>query len=355
MNQLFSPELIPDYMHAHPEYGVKRILTYTVYRFLSFAGKEDDTLAAYIKETLFPMEDALDFSLIDDYLALDPYFCPVPEEGSFDAFFLYTAISILENAFDEFALGDELAIIDDLILTKYPVLGSVALDDADIRLDALIGSGAEFYAVLYLALTRYPSALGSLLPQFGAAYHDSYQFTGDDTALYDFMDEYFETKNWYAPQPFFVELSNTLVDATLGYYKTDLETLLAAEVPGLLSGTASRFAVQKRFGALGLTRLPDHDTCLALLSESFRYAATLSSCAATSLTITLRKTVLLPRTTRKDTIRFHFVQYQHIYEQALDGFSRGCAFQKAAARRVFGGIKKTGVLVPQFFIPEYIF
>lgn len=41
MNQLFSPELIPDYMHAHPEYGVKRILTYTVYRFLSFAGKED--------------------------------------------------------------------------------------------------------------------------------------------------------------------------------------------------------------------------------------------------------------------------------------------------------------------------
>ena len=58
------------------------------------------------------------------------------------------------------------------------------------------------------------------------------------------MDEYFETKNCML-QPFFVELSNTLVDATLGYYKTDLETLLAAEVPGLLSGTASRFAVQK--------------------------------------------------------------------------------------------------------------
>ena len=52
MNQLFSPELIPDYMTAHPEYGVKRILTYTVYRFLSFAGKEDDTLAAYIKENV---------------------------------------------------------------------------------------------------------------------------------------------------------------------------------------------------------------------------------------------------------------------------------------------------------------
>ena len=318
MNQLFSPELIPDYMHAHPEYGVKRILTYTVYRFLSFAGKEDDTLAAYIKETLFPMEDALDFSLISDYLALDPYFCPIPEEDSFDAFFLYTAISILENAFDEFALGDELAIIDDLILTKYPVLGSVALDDSDIRLDALIGSGAEFYAVLYLALTRYPSALGSLLPQFGAAYHDSYQFTGDDTALYDFMDEYFETKNCML-QPFFVELSNTLVDATLGYYKTDLETLLATEVTGLLNGTVSRFAVQKRFGALGLTRLPDHDTCLALLSESFRYAA-LYELRSNLFDYHLEEDRLVTADNWKDTIRFHFVQYQHIYEQALDGF-----------------------------------
>lgn len=302
--------------------------------------KEDDTLAAYIKETLFPMEDALDFSLIDDYLALDPYFCPVPEEGSFDAFFLYTAISILENAFDEFALGDELAIIDDLILTKYPVLGSVALDDADIRLDALIGSGAEFYAVLYLALTRYPSALGSLLPQFGAAYHDSYQFTGDDTALYDFMDEYFETKNCML-QPFFVELSNTLVDATLGYYKTDLETLLAAEVPGLLSGTASRFAVQKRFGALGLTRLPDHDTCLALLSESFRYAA-LYELRSNLFDYHLEEDRLVTADNWKDTIRFHFVQYQHIYEQALDGFYAAVLSRKLLLAEFSEELKKLG-------------
>ena len=211
--------------------GKNRILTYTVYRFLSFAGKEDDTLAAYIKETLFPMEDALDFSLIDDYLALDPYFCPVPEEGSFDAFFLYTAISILENAFDEFALGDELAIIDDLILTKYPVLGSVALDDADIRLDALIGSGAEFYAVLYLALTRYPSALGSLLPQFGSAYHDSYQFTGDDTALYDFMDEYFETKNCML-QPFSWNFPTRLLTQHLVIIRLTLRHCLRRKLRG---------------------------------------------------------------------------------------------------------------------------
>lgn len=340
MNQLFSPELIPDYMHAHPEYGVKRILTYTVYRFLSFAGKEDDTLAAYIKETLFPMEDALDFSLISDYLALDPYFCPIAEEDSFDAFFLYTAISILENAFDEFALGDELAIIDDLILTKYPVLGSVALDDADIRLDALIGSGVEFYAVLYLALTRYPSALGSLLPQFGAAYHDSYQFTGDDTALYDFMDEYFETKNCML-QPFFVELSNTLVDATLGYYKTDIETLLATEVTGLLNGTASRFAVQKRFGALGLTRLPDHDTCLALLSESFRYAA-LYELRSNLFDYHLEEDRLVTADNWKDTIRFHFVQYQHIYEQALDGFYAAVLSRKLLRAEFSEELKKLG-------------
>ena len=325
MNQLFSPELIPDYMHAHPEYGVKRILTYTVYRFLSFAGEEDDTLAAYLKDTLFPMDETLDFSLIDDYLDLDPYFCPVLKEGSFDVFFLYTAISILENAFDEFALGDELAIIDDLILTKYPVLGSVSLDDAGIRLDALIGNGAEFYAVLYLALTRYPSALGSLLPQFGAAYHDSYQFTGDDTALYDFMDEYFETKNCLL-QPFFAELSNTLVAATLGYYKTDLETLLATEIPGILNGSASRFAIQKRFGALGLTRLPDHDSCLALLSESFRYAA-LYELRSNLFDYHLEEDRLVTADNWKDTIRFHFVQYQRLTDFMRLSFHVSCCLQ----------------------------
>ncbi len=154
------------------------------------------------------------------------------------------------------------------------------------------------------------------------------------------MDEYFETKNCML-QPFFVELSNTLVDATLGYYKTDLETLLAAEVPGLLSGTASRFAVQKRFGALGLTRLPDHDTCLALLSESFRYAA-LYELRSNLFDYHLEEDRLVTADNWKDTIRFHFVQYQHIYEQALDGFYAAVLSRKAAARRVFGGIKKLG-------------
>lgn len=93
----------------------------------------------------------------------------------------------------------------------------------------------------------------------------------------------------------------------------------AAEVPGLLSGTASRFAVQKRFGALGLTRLPDHDTCLALLSESFRYAA-LYELRSNLFDYHLEEDRLVTADNWKDTIRFHFVQYQHIYEQALDGF-----------------------------------
>ena len=42
-----------------------------------------------------------------------------PLNGSFDAFFLYTAISILENAFDEFALGDRFGFRISNRLTRF--------------------------------------------------------------------------------------------------------------------------------------------------------------------------------------------------------------------------------------------
>jgi len=117
--------------------------------------------------------------------------------------------------------------------------------------------------------------------------------------------------------------------------------LLAAEVPGLLSGTASRFAVQKRFGALGLTRLPDHDTCLALLSESFRYAA-LYELRSNLFDYHLEEDRLVTADNWKDTIRFHFVQYQHIYEQALDGFYAAVLSRKLLLAEFSEELKKLG-------------
>ena len=129
--------------------------------------------------------------------------------------------------------------------------------------------------------------------------------------------------------------------------------MLAAEVPGLLSGTASRFAVQKRFGALGLTRLPDHDTCLALLSESFRYAA-LYELRSNLFDYHLEEDRLVTADNWKDTIRFHFVQYQHIYEQALDGFYAAVLSRKLLRAEFSEELKNWGSSPPVFYTRIHI-
>ena len=99
--------------------------------------------------------------------------------------------------------------------------------------------------------------------------------------------------------------------------------------------------LQKRFGALGLTRLPDHDTCLALLSESFRYAA-LYELRSNLFDYHLEEDRLVTADNWKDTIRFHFVQYQHIYEQALDGFYAAVLSRKLLLAEFSEELKKLG-------------
>lgn len=316
MNHLFSPELIPDYMHAHPSFGVKRVLTYTIFRFFSFAGKENRDLAIRLKELLFPVETTLDFSVIESYLSEDLFFSPSLEEDSFDAFFLYAAVSIVENAFDEFSAGDALAVVDNLVISLYPVLCSAALDDTDTRLDAIVENGAEFYAALYLALTRYSSSLGIILPKLSSVYRPEFHFTGEDTVLCDFMDEYFETKNCVL-QPSYTEMIDTLVQATLSYYKTDLDTLLSGDVSAMLSGTSSRFAMMKRFGFLTLGRTPGHDASLDTLREMLRYAAAYEL-RSNLFDYHLDEDNLITLDNWKEKLRWHYVQYSNVLTPALD-------------------------------------
>lgn len=318
MNHLFSPELIPDYMHTHGASGVKRVLTYTVFRFLSFAGKENDTLAAELKETLFPLESELDFAVIEEYLAADLYFSPSLEENSFDAFFLYSAISMVDGAFDEFSTGDDLAIVDRLILSCCPVVSSIELSDPAVMLDAVIQNGADFYAGLYLALTRYSSALGTLLPQFSRVYREEYHFTDEDTILFDFMDEYFETKNCIL-QSSYMEMIDTLVQATLGYYKTDWDALLRNEIPAMLNGSASRLAMMKRFGSMQFSDLPEHTTACFMLQEMFRYAAAYEL-RSNLFDYHLEEDQMITLENWKEKLRWHYVQYANVFEPALDAF-----------------------------------
>ena len=298
MNHLFSPELIPDYMHAHPSFGVKRVLTYTIFRFFSFAGKENRDLAIRLKELLFPVETTLDFSVIESYLSEDLFFSPSLEEDSFDAFFLYAAVSIVENAFDEFSAGDALAVVDNLVISLYPVLCSAALDDTDTRLDAIVENGAEFYAALYLALTRYSSSLVIKLPKLSSLYPQEYNIN-------------------CVLQPSYTEMIDTLVQATLSYYKTDLDTLLSGDVSAMLSGTSSRFAMMKRFGSLTLGRTPGHDASLDMLREMLRYAAAYEL-RSNLFDYHLDEDNLITLDNWKEKLHWHYVQYSNVLTPALD-------------------------------------
>lgn len=316
--QYFPADFIPDYIHRHPDFGVKRILTYTIFRFFSFAGKEDDTLASTLKDTLFPCNDTFDFALIERYLSEDTAFSPSFEAESYDPFFLYTAICVVEDFFDDTISSDELSVVDNLIFSLYPALGSVILDDDAIRFDAILQSGGEFYAALYLALTRYSASLGKLLPKFSAVYQEDFHFTCEDFILYDFMDEYFEQKHCLA-NPDFTELIDTLVQATLNYYHTDFEALLAIEIPAMLRGASSRFAPMKHFGCITIPYLPNREASLSMLREIFRYTAAYEL-RNHLFDYHLDEDKLITLENWKEKLKWHYVQYSHVFEPALDVF-----------------------------------
>ena len=316
--QYFPVNFIPTYIHNHPTFGVKRILTYTVFRFFSFVGKEDNRLASTLKEALFPCNDTFDFSLIERYLSEDMVFTPAFAEEGYDAFFLYTAISIVEDFFDDTIVSDELSVVDNLIFSLYPALGSVTLDDDVVHFDSLLQSGGEFYAALYLALTRYSASLGKLLPKFSAVYREEFHFTCEDFILYDFMDEYFEEENCISNASF-IELIDTLVQATLNYYNTDFDTLLAVEVPAMLNGTSSRFAPMKRFGCVTISYLPEREASLSMLREIFRYTAAYEL-RNHLFDYHLDEDKLITLENWKEKLRWHYVQYSHVFEPALDVF-----------------------------------
>lgn len=316
--QYFPAAFLPQYIHTHPDFGVKRILTYTVFRFLSFAGKEDNTLAQNLKNDLFPCEDTFDFSFIERYLSEDIAFVPALETESHDPFILYTAIRIVEDFFDDTVASDELSVVDNLIFSLYPALGSVAFDDDALMFESLLQSGAEFYGALYLALTRYSSSLGKLLPKFSAVYREEFHFTCEDFILYDFMEEYFETEHCLA-NPDFLELIDTLVQATLHYYDTDFDRLLAMEIPAMLRGTSSRFAPMKRYGCMTVSYLPDREASLSMLRELFRYTAAYEL-RNHLFDYHLDEDKLITLENWKEKLKWHYVQYSHVFEPALDLF-----------------------------------
>lgn len=309
--QLFPSGFISDYIQE--ENGKNRFLTYVVFRFLSSKGKDDGTLPTLLKEHLSCTFRPEDYSVIEEFLAADYYFSPTLTLGTFEPFYLYAAIHLANSAAPE-----ELSFLEEQIAASCPVAAGLSYQDPDLDLAALLSTEQDFYAALYLAMTRYEASLRSILKKFTEAYQESYHFTCEDFILFDFMDEYFEQKNC-RQHPSFLELVDTLVAATLNYYNTDFGTLLEKEAAQNLSGCGSRFAGVKRFGSVGLPSISDQDKACHMLAELFRYAA-IYELRNNLFDFHLEDDRLITLENWKENLRWHYVQYANVYEMALDTF-----------------------------------
>lgn len=310
-DQLFPADFIWDYIQDEAQ--KKRFLTYVAFRFLSFIGDGDAMLPVRLKETLSCPFAPEAFEVVENYLMEDYYFSPSLKQNTYEPLYLYAAISLINAGHPS-----ELATFEALLTDACPVAASLCYEDADLQLSSLLQTGADFYAALYLAATRYEAQLTALLPKFTDAYEESYHFTCEDFILFDFMDEYFEQKHCVLHASF-IELIDTLVAATLNYYNTDFETLMEKDVAQALLGTSSRFAGTKRIGSIAVTASMDRDTAYHMLANTFRYAA-MYELRNNLFDFHLEDDKLITLTNWKENLRWHYVQYANVYDLALDSF-----------------------------------
>lgn len=292
--------------------GKKRFLIYTTFRFLSFAGDNDITLAAHLKEKLKISYTAENFSTVLDFLSADDYFSPSFRADSFDILFLYDAITLVERGQEGFA------ILDEMLLVKAPVVSGLSYTDPTLDLSNLLPTGMDFYAALTIAALHTPEALPSVLSKFAAAYQDDFHFTCEDFILFDFMDEYFEQPNC-CQHPAFIELVDALVAGTLNYYNTDFGTMVETELTQCQAGVSSRFAGTKRFGSIALPAIDDHDRACHMLAALFRYAA-IYELRSNLFDFHLEDDKLITLDNWKEKLRWHYVQYSNVYEMAISSF-----------------------------------
>lgn len=311
--QHFPADFIPGYIKNNPGFGKKRILTYTIFRFFSAAGADDKSLPMQLKDKLSCTPEPKDYAAIENFLWEDDYFSPSLNPDSFDPLLLYYAVSIAEN----FSSSTK-NILESLMASICPSLYSVDFAAGNRNLSSMIQTEAEFYTALYLILTRYSDSLKNLLPELTAVYQNAFRFTCEDFILYDFMNEYFETKNCCL-HPSFLELTDVLVTAVLNYYQTDFKQLAFGEIPPLLNGTASKFAGIKRFGSAALSGQPDHKKTCIMLEKLFRYAA-VYELRSNLFDFHLEDDKLITLDNWKTKLRWHYVQYSNVYELAMSAF-----------------------------------
>ena len=309
--QLFPSEFILDYIQE--DAGNQRFLTYVLFRFFSFAGEMDMTLASALKQQLAPCDASNAFSCVEDYLQADYYFSPSLHADSYEPLYLYAAICLINQT-----SSANQTFVDSKIAELCPVIAGLSYDDTSMNLSAILQTGADFYAALYLAATHSKATLPALLPKFTEAYQEEFHFTSEDYILFDFMDEYFEQKQCIKHASF-IELVNTLVAATLNYHNTDFGSLLEQDVAQMQSGISSRFTGGKRLGSVRFSdNLPTEQGC-HMLADIFRYAA-IYELRNNLFDFHLEDDKLITLDNWKENLRWHYVQYANVYHMALDSF-----------------------------------
>lgn len=314
--QFFPSEFILNYIDTAK--GKQRFLTYTIFRFLS-ATEEKDTLLPFLKDKLGCSCTPSDFSVIENYLAEDYFFSPSIKADSNDALLLYFAICLADKDGSDFT-----AILEEFGL------------DADFSSQPQ--NCRDFYAALSVAVLQSSDTLDTMLPKFAAEYQESYRFTCEDFILFDFMDEYFEQKNCRL-HPAFVELTDTLVAATLNYYNTDFGTLLETELQACAKGTSSRFAGMMRFGCMSLPAPIDNDRACHMLAELFRYAA-IYELRNNLFDFHLEDDKLITLTNWKENLRWHYVQYSNVYEMTISSYYAATLSQRMLKKQFEDSVAK---------------
>ncbi len=329
-NQFFPVEFLIDYLENGPEENTDRFQKYVVYRFLSYAAKENISVVEQLHDTLDCPVSEENIHDIYKFLEEDFYFSPAFAENSFDPLLLYYSIVIIEDK-----SGFGIAILNRILKEACPEIASVDFSNEALELDLLIETEVQFYAALAICSIHY-NTLPLLLPKFAAAYMEDLHFTCEDFILYDFMDEYFETRNCLA-QPAFQELIDTLVTATLQSFNTDLENFT---LDGLfqLKHPSGRFAGIYRSGALDMRELPIPADAAALMKNILSYAA------AYELRNNLYdyhldedKTITL--TNWKENLKWHYVQYTNVYNLALSSFVAACYSRKLLKKQLEENLK----------------
>ena len=92
-DQFFPTEFLIEYLENGPEENMDRFQTYVVYRFLTFAAKENPAVITELRDTLECPLSMDNLSDIYRFLDQDFYFSPSFSENSFDPVLLCYAIA----------------------------------------------------------------------------------------------------------------------------------------------------------------------------------------------------------------------------------------------------------------------